>query len=182
MKQEIKQILERLEAPEDIIAETPGRFEKVLKEFVGKKGEAPPIIKQFDVAETSEMILVSGLEAATLCPHHLLLYTVEASFAYIPDKNKVVGISKPGRLLEWVCARLILQEEMGPLFLKVFNEAVKPKGSAIILKGLHSCTRTRGSKQRISTVITVAFSGVIKDDLIQKQTFWEVLRIGGTVG
>lgn len=137
---------------------TPRRYESALRELLAGQTTAPPELKTFPCERPGNMVLSGPLKAVSLCPHHLLPFLLEGYFAYIPT-NRVIGISKPGRLLKWVCGRFGLQEEIGQRFLDELQDAVQPLGAILILKGWHLCSSIRGSKQEGSLTVTCAASG-----------------------
>ena len=157
--------------------DTPTRYKKALEELLGGSKLEPPNMKKFPIQHPGEIVFIGGLKATSLCPHHLCPYTMEACFEYLPDKF-VVGISKPGRLLEWLSKRFGIQECIGPAFLKIFMETIKPHGGMILIKGVHLCTTIRGAKQDTSTTTTVASDGVFKWDNYKRGEFYELVRGG----
>jgi len=157
--------------------DTPARFKKVLEEIALPNEKEPPQLKTFPLeGEKGDLIYTGGLSAASLCPHHLLLYVIEASFAYIPS-DRLVGLSKPGRLLRWLCGRLILQEVIGPAFIKEFDKVVNPLGSIILIKGVHLCNVARGARQESSSTITISSSGFFKSDSTKRQEFLTLVEM-----
>ncbi len=180
MKEAISKMLEQMGADlsDPSFRETPARFEKVLYDLIGGNGKQAPDLKTFPAKATGDLVVVKNIQAATLCPHHCLPYLLTAHFGYIPD-TQVVGISKPARLLEWCCHRLILQEEIGPMFVEEFDKAVKPRGSIFVLKGIHLCTTIRGAKQQESTTSTVVKSGRFLWDTQVREEFWQIVRMNG---
>ena len=163
MEEAIKQILKELGATDpEVLLNTPKRASRALNEILSLRASTPPVLTTFQTNSPGEMVFKTGLKATSLCPHHLLVYLLEATFAYVPS-TKVVGISKPGRLLQWGAGRLILQEEIGAIFIREFCRVVQPLGTILLLKGYHLCESIRGVQQRDSVTITVASSGCLTE-------------------
>lgn len=145
------------------LAETPERVQKALRELISENyiKTEPPTMKVFTYksSKSNEMIFKGPLQAISMCPHHILPYRIEAYFAYIPNAF-LIGISKPGRLLDWCAKRMIVQELLGNLFIETFDKKVAPQGSILYLRGFHSCEQIRGAKQRESATTTLHSSGV----------------------
>lgn len=160
--------------------DTPERYAKALKELSAETEEVD--LKAFPLYHNMHgrwpgFVFKGPLRAASLCPHHLLPYLIEAYFAYIPRKD-VVGISKPGRLLEWCCKKQPLQEYVGHLFLTKFSKSVENEGGIILLKGQHLCETIRGARQRDSLTMTLATTGVFDEGTEQRRAeFWSMVRI-----
>lgn len=175
MKKAIEEILAHYG---DILADpslkdTPKRYEKVLEELLGASKQDAPELKTFPCMAGQSLIFCSELEAVTLCPHHLLPYYITAHFAYIPDRV-VVGISKPGRLLKWVCGRLILQEAIAESFFAEFKKQVPNKGMALLIEGHHLCSSIRGVKQANNKTIT--FTSKLTST--EETRFWACVNLG----
>jgi len=160
-KKAVSSLLEFFHVPDSdgIYTETPERFLNALYEIVGGQGVAAPSLRTFETKSSSDIVFFGPLKSTSLCPHHLFPYLVEAFFAYTPGE-RVVGISKPGRLLQWVCSRTGLQEEMGGAFLDEFEKQVPNKGAMLLLKGWHLCASIRGAKQSEAETITIDTRGV----------------------
>lgn len=154
---------------------TPERWVHALQAMTAR-GDAPNLVTFPTSASHKNQIVFKGpVYASSVCPHHLFPYSVEAYFAYIPC-DKIVGISKVGRLLEWACKALIIQEDIGPLFLEIFNASVDPRGSVLYLRGNHSCEQMRGAKQRSSVTTTTAVSRAF-EEASNYQNFLQILSI-----
>ena len=65
--------------------DTPKRVAKFYREFTrGSRVKPAEILKTFSSCNR-ELIVVSGIEFFSLCPHHLLIYSGRVDFGYIPD-------------------------------------------------------------------------------------------------
>lgn len=175
MQQEVRQILLKLGVTEEeTLANTPRRFCAAMEELLAGRHTDPPKMTVFPSKRPGMIVFKGGLQATSLCPHHLLPYLLKAYFAYIP-KESVVGISKPGRLLQWVAGRLVLQEEIGPLFVEEFDRGVQPAGTILLVKGIHLCEQIRGVKQTASTT-TMAWSGKFSQ-AIERDEFFKLVHM-----
>ena len=66
-----------------------------------------------------------------------------AHVAYLPQ-NRVVGISKLARVIDIFAKRLQTQETMTAQIAEAIENALKPRGVAILIDALHQCMTTRG--------------------------------------
>lgn len=180
MENAVKQILEhfKVNIQDPNFVGTPLRFKKAMEEILCSSGAEPPLLTSFPAINGSgDIIFNAGLKGVSLCPHHLFPYMMEANFAYIAG-DSVVGVSKPGRLLRWLCGRMALQEVVGPAFLEIFNKALNPLGSMIMIKGVHLCNTIRGAKQDSSSTITVASTGIFRFEADKRNEFYKLAQGG----
>lgn len=64
---------------------TPARVARLYRELTrGSRLDPAKILKTFD-SKHSELIVVSGINFYSLCPHHLLIYRGKMHFGYVPD-------------------------------------------------------------------------------------------------
>src|SRR5262245_33156687 len=60
----------------------------------------------------SGVVVVRGVQIATVCPHHLLPALGSATIAYVPG-SRVLGLGTLSRLVDAFARRLTLQERIG---------------------------------------------------------------------
>lgn len=176
MQDQIRELLLKLNVSDpEILGNTPRRYEGVLSEILAGITAECPDLRSFPSANPGSFVFKAGLRASSICPHHLLPYLLEGAFAYIPCR-RVIGISKPGRLLQWVASRLILQEEIAPAFLEHFCKCIKPEGAMLVVRGWHLCEALRGSRQSDSVTVTSECTGVFTELNAHgrelRDTFW----------
>ena len=91
--------------------ETPERVARFYREFTRGLCVRPETILKTFQSDTRELVVVSGIEFFSLCPHHLLVYGGKIHFGYIPN-GRIVGMSKIPRLVHALAAQPIVQEEL----------------------------------------------------------------------
>lgn len=160
--------------------DTPVRVAKVYDELIGNvvfiKKEAKEILKKATFpSKYGGIILVKGIQAVGMCPHHLSLVFYNMDFAYIP-KNDVVGLSKVPRFLKKMSSLLLLQEDLTEECLDVFNTVVKPKGSMIVVNGVHSCMKARGVKEVNASMQTIGVRGNFQDLSVKTEVLQSLSR------
>jgi GTP cyclohydrolase I len=99
-----------------------------------------------------------------------------AHVAYLP-RNKVVGISKIARLVDIFSKRLQTQETMTSQIANTLNNALKPRGVAVLIDANHQCMSTRGVHKVNSSTITTSFLGEFKIDQNLEKRFWNIIKI-----
>ena len=147
--------------------DTPRRVTKMWSEWM-----RPQELK-LAVFNTSSRgaVTLCGHEAISVCPHHLLPFTMSVDLAYIPQHH-VVGLSKLARLVDLTCASFVLQEHIPQFIVEVLSTLLLPKGVICRVKAQHGCMRMRGVKTT-GVVSTVALDGVYLTDEKARAEFME---------
>jgi GTP cyclohydrolase I len=112
--------------------------------------------------ENNNMVLLRDIEFASLCEHHLLPFFGKIHIAYIPS-GKIVGVSKMARITDMFARRLQVQERMTNQIADAIEEALEPKGVAVVAEGVHLCMVMRGVEKQHSKMTTSAMRGVFND-------------------
>lgn len=109
-----------------------------------------------------DLVVETGIKVFSHCEHHLaLMYDMDVSIAYIP-KNKVIGLSKMGRIAEMCAKRLQLQEKLGNDINEVMRLILGTEDVAVVISGKHGCMTARGVKSRESITKTACLMGRFK--------------------
>lgn len=149
---------------------TPKRVAKLLiNEMLATHGKEPPKVAVFDHASTpntEEMVLITDIDFSSYCEHHLAPFWGTAYIAYFPT-NKVIGLSKPARLVDHFASRLQLQERIGAQVFDELSEQIGTADIAVILQAQHTCVMCRGAKKIGSSTVTTKFGGRFNDPAIQ---------------
>lgn len=138
----VKTVLECLgEDPErEGLLKTPDRYAKALLWMTrGYEERLSDVIGQAIFAEDhDEMVIVRDIDIYSLCEHHLVPFLGKCSIGYIPSRQgHVLGISKLARLAETFSRRLQVQERLTKQIALALEEAVKPRGVAVVIQATH---------------------------------------------
>ena len=155
------------------LIETPKRVIKAYKEFFAGYFEDPNAIlsKTFEeVAGYDEMVIVKNIKVESHCEHHMVPILGVAHVAYIPDK-RVVGISKLARVIDVFGKRLQTQETMTAQVASCIQNALLPRGVAVVIDAQHQCMTTRGIKKSESATVTSRMLGVFRTDARTRSEF-----------
>ena len=106
----------------------------------------------------------------SMCEHHCIPFHGTYTFAYIP-KEKVLGISKVGRTVDYYAAKLQIQERLTQEIANALWDALEPQGLALEMEARHLCKEMRGLKKHNSPMNTLAVLGLMRDDQSVKQEF-----------
>tara|TARA_B100001939_G_scaffold56954_1_gene46141 strand:- start:440 stop:1048 length:609 start_codon:yes stop_codon:yes gene_type:complete len=155
------------------LIETPKRVIKAYKEFFAGYFEDPHAIlsKTFEeVAGYDEMVIVKNIKVESHCEHHMVPILGVAHVAYIPNK-RVVGISKLARVIDVFGKRLQTQETMTAQVASCIQNALLPRGVAVVIDAQHQCMTTRGIKKSESATVTSRMLGVFRTDARTRSEF-----------
>ena len=144
---------------------TPQRVADMYEEiFEGIKMKPSQVIKVFKTEEHDEMVILRDIPFYSVCEHHMLPFRGKAHIAYIPKKDKLLGLSKLARVVEIFAKRLQLQERLTSQVADTINEAVTPLGVLVVIEAEHLCTTMRGVKKPGSKMVTSAIRGIFRND------------------
>ena len=101
----------------------------------------------------------------------------KAHIAYLPHDG-VVGLSKLARATDVFARRLQTQENLTAQIVEAINEAINPRGVAVMLEAEHMCMSMRGVRKHGATTITHRFTGVFAEDRQEQDRFFAMLRAG----
>ncbi len=160
------------------LIETPKRVVKAYEEFFAGYGQnaEDELRKTFDdIEDFDDMVIVKDIDFVSHCEHHMVPIIGKAHVAYWPNQ-KVVGISKLARVVEIYARRLLSQENMTTSIVKSIENALAPKGVAVMIDANHQCMSTRGVNKAASSTVTSSFSGIFKEDRDIQRRFLDALK------
>ena len=129
------------------------------------------------VEDYDEMVIVKDIDFASLCEHHLLPFVGKCHVAYMP-RRKIVGLSKIPRLVEMFSRRLQVQERLTTQIANTLNEALQPRGVAVVMEAIHLCMLMRGVEKQNSKAVTSAMLGAFRDRPETRAEFMELIKSG----
>ncbi|QCI22020.1 GTP cyclohydrolase I FolE [Buchnera aphidicola] len=165
-------ILLQLDITNDSLKKTPDRISKMYinEIFSGLNYKNFPKITFVDnKLNSNEMILVKNIVLISTCEHHFITINGKATVAYIP-KNKIIGLSKINRIVQFYSKRPQIQERLTKQILIVLQVLLETENVAIIVEMEHFCVKARGVCDVNSNTITSSFGGLfysnknIRDD------------------
>ena len=161
------------------LARTPERVEKALRYLTsGYDKDVHDILNDaLFVEEYDEMVVVKDIDVFSLCEHHLLPFMGKCHVAYMPHK-KIVGLSKIPRLVDMFGRRLQVQERLTTQIATTLNEALHPRGVAVVIEAMHMCMMMRGVEKQNSKAVTSAMLGAFRDRPETRAEFMELIKSG----
>ena len=163
-----KKIMEELglDLSDDSLSGTPYRFAKMyVKElFYGLNPKNKPKLSVFENKYGyNKMLLEQNITIDSACEHHFLPITGHAHIAYIP-KDKVIGLSKINRLVDYFSHRPQVQERLSLQILKELQNALDTQDVIVMLVAKHLCVSSRGIKDKESFTTTIEYGGCFEED------------------
>jgi GTP cyclohydrolase I len=160
------------------LIDTPARVAKAHDEWFGGYGIDPAALLERVFTEADgydETILLRSIPLVSTCEHHLAPILGVAHVAYRPNQH-VVGISKLSRLVDAFARRLQLQERLTNQIAHALDDALNPRGVAVVIEASHGCMSTRGVKQHGSSMVTKCWLGDFKSDAELRRDVIESVR------
>lgn len=152
------------------LADTPRRVAESYQEFFSGIGQDPQDhlrdAMQTEKGELGELVLLRDLDFRSMCEHHLLPFIGVAHIAYMPDE-RIVGLGHLARVLETLSSRPQLQERLGEQIADALQQGLAPRGVLVVLDTRQGCVSARGTRQAISTTVTVASRGILSEPASQ---------------
>lgn len=157
--------------------ETAKRVAKMyLKEvFSGRYISRPPVTDFPNAKKLDELYVVGPMSLRSACSHHLVPIEGQVWVGILPSE-RVIGLSKFKRLLDWVCTRPHIQEEMAIMLADEIEDLVKPKGLGIVIRAAHMCTTWRGVKETKMYMTNSVLRGGIKEYPTTRQEFFDIIK------
>ena len=142
---------------------TPRRVVKAwLKDLIiGLVSDEPNITTFPNDENYTGLVIQSGITITSMCAHHNLAFTGFATVAYIPGE-KVIGLSKLNRIVEWFSRRPQMQESLTQQVHDYISDKMECGSVAVSVACKHTCCSHRGIKHP-STMTTNKFSGVFME-------------------
>ncbi|CAF1533307.1 unnamed protein product [Adineta ricciae] len=122
------------------------------------------------------MVLIKDIDIYSLCEHHLVPFFGKVSVGYLP-KDRVIGLSKVARIVEIFSRRLQVQERLTRQIAEAIDEAIQPRGVAVIVECVHMCMVMRGAEKVNTRTTTSAMIGIFLTDAKAREEF---LMLGHT--
>jgi GTP cyclohydrolase I len=117
-----------------------------------------------------ELIVARAIPFHSLCMHHLLPFHGVAHIGYLPGE-RIIGLSKLGRVVELFARDLQIQERLTTQIARWLERELEPKGVGVVLEAEHMCMSLRGVQKFGATTVTSALHGLIRDDARTRQEF-----------
>jgi GTP cyclohydrolase I len=158
------------------LRETDRRVAEMYVEmFHGLREGAEPKVTTFPNDEGYEhMVMERDIPFYSMCAHHLVPFYGHAHIAYIP-KDRILGLSKFARILEFYAKRPQLQERLTEQVVDFIEDRLQPQGAMIVIEARHLCVEMRGVKKPGALTVTSALRGIFHERSVREE-FLDLLR------
>jgi GTP cyclohydrolase I len=175
-----KRIMETLglDLSDDSLAETPNRVAKmyVNEIFWGLDYEAFPKCTTVDnKMRYDEMVIERNINVQSNCEHHLVIIDGLATVAYIP-KDRVLGLSKINRIVEYFSKRPQIQERLTEQVYYALQYILDTDNVAVVINAQHYCVKSRGVEDTGSSTMTSKLGGCFKADPMVRAEFMSLVK------
>lgn len=169
------ELLLNLPVPDEVKENTPSRYLRAFSELLSGYDTNPDsLIKEFEKASSSSMILVKNISFYSLCEHHILPFQGVIHVGYIP-KESVLGLSKIHRLVQMYSRRLQIQERLTQQIADFIWERLRPEGVAVVVEAEHLCVKMRGARSD-GSFVTSEVRGVFMEDTATRSEFLGLIK------
>lgn len=123
------------------------------------------------------MVMEKEIPFYSMCAHHFVPFYGHGHIAYIPNE-RIVGLSKLPRLLEFFARRPQLQERLTEQVAGVLEDELRPQGVMVVVEARHLCVEMRGVKKPGAVTVTSAIRGIFLQKAVREE-FLDLLRRPG---
>jgi len=160
------------------LLDTPKRVVNAYNDFFKGYEQNPVEVLSRTFEEDAgydDMVMLRDIDINSHCEHHMIPFIGKAHVAYFPT-GRVVGISKLARVVEIYARRLQTQETMTAQITGAIDEALKPRGVAVMIEAVHQCMSLRGVQKPNVSTITTKLTGVFKTDNQLQNRFFNMIN------
>jgi len=122
----------------------------------------------------TSMVMEKEIPFYSMCAHHFVPFYGHGHIAYIPNE-KIVGLSKLPRLLDFFARRPQIQERLTEQVAGVLEEELKPQGVMVVIEARHLCVEMRGIKKPGAVTVTSAIRGIFLQKAVREE-FLDLMR------
>ena len=168
-----------LDLSDDSLAETPKRISKMYVDelYAGLDYENFPKITTIEnKMEYDTMLLERHIAVKSTCEHHFVAFMGEAFVAYIPNE-KVIGLSKINRIVEFFSRRPQVQERLTEQIFHTLCYLLETDNVAVVIKAAHFCVKLRGVEDVNSDTITSRLGGAFLEKEKLRDEFYQAIKL-----
>jgi GTP cyclohydrolase IA len=152
----------------EALAETPRRVADAYAELLTPQPFRATTFPNDD--DYDQLVVARAIPFHSLCMHHLLPFHGVAHIGYLPGE-RIVGLSKLGRVVEFFSRDLQIQERLTTQIAGWLERELEPKGVGVVLEAEHLCMSLRGVQKLGAKTVTSALHGLVRDDARTRQEF-----------
>ena len=114
--------------------DTPRRLAKmwVNELLTGRYNPAPKVTVFPNRKKVDELVISKGIKVMSICSHHWQPITGTCAIGYVP-RDKVIGLSKFTRIVDWFSRRGQIQEELGEQVADFLVKLLDPIALGVVI-------------------------------------------------
>ena len=114
------------------------------------------------------MLVEKNIVVYSTCEHHFLPIIGRAHVAYFA-KEKVIGLSKINRLVDYFAKRPQVQERLTMQVVAAMQEILQTEDVACVINAKHLCVNSRGIRDIESGTVTAEYGGRFQQDRVRDE-------------
>jgi len=122
-----------------------------------------------------EMVIERNVNVQSNCEHHFVVIDGVATVAYIP-KQKVLGLSKINRIVEYFSKRPQIQERLTEQIYHALSYILETDNVAVVIDAQHYCVKSRGVEDTGSSTVTSKLGGCFKNEPAVRAEFMNIVN------
>lgn len=153
--------------------ETASRIAKmwIYEKFKGRFTSAPKITIFPNVKNVDQLMTIGPIKLKSTCSHHFVDFVGKCWIGILPD-DKLIGLSKYARIVDWFARRPQIQEELTAQITDWIQENLQPKGVAVVIQAKHFCCAGRGIEDDTMEFVTAEVQGAFRHSQSLKDEFY----------
>jgi GTP cyclohydrolase I len=167
-----------VDVEEESIRETPRRMVNAYSEMLTPVGFNPTTFP--NDGGYDELVVARGIPFHSLCEHHLLPFVGVAHVGYLPEE-RIIGLSKLARVVEYFARSLQVQERLTTRIAGWIDDELAPRGVGVVIEAEHMCMTLRGVQKAGTSTVTSALLGTVRDDARTRGEFLALTGRGANV-
>jgi GTP cyclohydrolase I len=160
------------------LRDTPARVADAFEEyFSGYRLDPIDVLSRTfqEAGGYDDLVMLRDIRVASHCEHHLAPFMGVAHVAYLPN-GRILGLSKIARVVEIFAKRLQTQEALTAQIAEAIENALQPRGVAVLIEAEHQCMSMRGVRQPGVKTITTRFTGALEVDASYRDRFLQMVH------
>ncbi len=143
------------------LRDTPQYFTEMLAGFV-QPAPRPSLTRL--PAQSDALVALTGLRFLSMCEHHLVPFFGTVDVVYEPAES-IAGLGGFDRAVAYFARQLQLQERMTEQLAEFIDEALAPKGVAVIVRATQLCMVVTGGTPDACIVSAARRGSLVDKDL-----------------
>ena len=160
------------------LRDTPARVADAFEEyFSGYRLDPIDVLSRTfqEAGGYDDLVMLRDIRVASHCEHHLAPFMGVAHVAYLPN-GRILRLSKIATVVEIFAKRLQTQEALTAQVAEAIENALQPRGVAVLIEAEHLCMSMRGVRQPGVKTITTRFTGALEVDASYRDRFLQMVH------